>query len=247
MNINIEISNQEEIQNISENKNLPSSQNNNDELQDIKEEEEFYPIMSRIKRDLKEKRKKKLEKKEESKNSKNKLNTSLEPQKKSFIKFSKKDMNSKRLNTLLSLEPFFSDFSANSEKKDEEFLKILSEEYKEEKYDINKIIYRYGDEADKFFILSEGNISLFMPFTEVMIMNIDEFYIYILRLRRYNEIEMINNVLLLNKGKFMVEFDEGFNLDDYILKLYNTSLKLKYDATFLYKSYIQPKKKKQKN
>ena len=41
----------------------------------------------------------------------------------------------------------------------------------------------------------------------------------------------------------MVEFDEGFNLDDYILKLYNTSLKLKYDATFLYKSYIQPKKK----
>ena len=244
MNINIEISNQEEIQNISENKNLPSSQNNNDELQDIKEEEEeFYPIMSRIKRDLKEKRKKKLEKKEELKNSKNKLNTSLEPQKKSFIKFSKKDMNSKRLNTLLSLEPFFSDFNANSEKKDEEFLKILSEEYKEEKYDINKIIYRYGDEADKFFILSEGNISLFMPFTEVMIMNIDEFYIYILRLRRYNEIEMINNVLLLNKGKFMVEFDEGFNLDDYILKLYNTSLKLKYDATFLYKSYIQPKKK----
>ena len=48
-------------------------------------------------------------------------------------------------------------------------------------------------------------------------MNIDEFYIYILRLRRYNEIEMLNNVLLLNKGLFLIDFDEKFVIDDYII------------------------------
>ena len=72
-------------------------------------------------------------------------------------------------------------------------------------------------------------------------MNIDEFYIYILRLRRYNEIEMLNNVLLLNKGLFLIDFDEKFVIDDYIIKLYNTSLKIKFDATFVYQD--RPKKK----
>ena len=82
---------------------------------------------------------------------------------------------------------------------------------------------------------------MFFPFTEIVNMNIDEFYIYLLRLRRYNEIEMLNNVLLINQGKFMVEFDESFDFDDYILKLYNTSLKLKFDSTFLNKGQTRKK------
>jgi hypothetical protein len=64
-------------------------------------------------------------------------------------------------------------------------------------------------------------------------MNIDEFYIYILRLRRYNEIEMLNDVLLLNNGTFMKEIGSSFNIDEYIYKLYRTYIKIKYDPNFL--------------
>ena len=232
-----------------ENNEIKSPQNKNEELHDIKEEEEdeYYPIMSRIKRDLKEKKNKKFGKKEEAKNEKAKKNKSNSNSKLPFMKISKKNNSSNRLNILLTLEPFHTDFKENSDKKGEEYLKALSEDYKEEKYNENNIIYKYGDEADKFFVVNKGNVSLFMPFTETVNMNIDEFYIYLLRLRRYNEIEMLNDVLLLNQGKFMFEFDESFDIDEYILKLYNTSLKLKFDPSSLYKTQAKKKIPKIKN
>ena len=214
------------------------------DLENIKEDddEEFTPIMSRIKRDKREKKKNKFNKYEEYRINKfGDIFKSNKERKLSFTKLSHIDLNSSRLNTLLALNPFCSDFKENIEKKGEEYLNILSEEYVKEKYKENNIIYKYGDEADRFFVIYEGNVSLFFPFTEVVNMNIDEFYIYILRLRRYNEIEMLNNVLLLNKGLFLIDFDEKFVIDDYIIKLYNTSLKIKFDATFVYQE--RPKKK----
>ena len=232
-----------------ENNEIKNPTNKIEELHDIKEEEEdeYYPIMSRIKRDLKEKKIKKLEKKEEAKNDKAKKEKSNSNSKLPFMKISRKNNSSNRLNTLLTLEPFHTDFKENSDKKGEEFLKALSEDYKEEKFNENNMIYKYGDEADRFFVINKGNVSLFMPFTETVNLNIDEFYIYLLRLRRYNEIEMLNDVLLLNQGKFMFEFDESFDIDEYILKLYNTSLKLKFDTSFLYKTQKKKKIPKIKN
>ena len=215
------------------------------DLENIKEDddEEFTPIMSRIKRDKREKKKNKFNKYEEYRiNNFGDIFKSNKERKLSFTKLSHIDLNSSRLNTLLALNPFCSDFKENIEKKGEEYLNILSEEYVKEKYKENNIIYKYGDEADRFFVIYEGNVSLFFPFTEVVNMNIDEFYIYILRLRRYNEMEMLNEVLLINKGLFIIDFDEKFNIDEYIIKLYNTSLKLKFDRTFVYRN--RPKKKK---
>ena len=66
-----------------------------------------------------------------------------------------------------------------------------------------------------------------------MFLNIDEYFIYLLRLRRYNEIEMLNNVLLMNECAFMKEIDDAFNFDDFIVKLYNTLIKLKFSPSFL--------------
>ena len=164
---------------------------------------DYTPIMSRIKQDKKDKRKLKLNKNEEPKIKKFSDVFKLSDKRKlSFTKLSHKELYSPRLNTLLSLNPFCSDFKENIEKKAEEYLNTISDEFVEEKYKENNIIYKYGDEADKFFVIYKGSVSLFFPFTEIVNMNIDEFYIYILRLRRYNEIEMLNNVLLLNKGLF---------------------------------------------
>ena len=150
-----------------------------------------------------------------------------------YMKLNQSISNNLKINNLLNLEPFFSDFNNNMDKKGKEILREIASEYRDEKYEINKVVFRYGDEADKFYIINEGEVSLYFPFTEIINMNIDEFFIYILRLRRYNEIEMLNDVLLLNNGEFMKEFDEGFQIDDYIYKLYTTYLKLIFDPTFL--------------
>ena len=134
---------------------------------------------------------------------------------------------------LVTLEPFFSEFNNLMDKNGDKILSEISCVSSEDKFESNKIIYKYGDEIDKFYIIYEGQVELFFPFTEEVYMNIDEFYIYILRLRRYNEIEMLNDVLLLNEGKFLKEIGRKFNIDKYIYKLYMSYLKLKYDPDYL--------------
>ena len=133
---------------------------------------------------------------------------------------------------LITLEPFFSEFNNLIEKKGKKIFLEISCLSNEDLFESNKIIYKYGDEIDKFYIIYEGQVELFFPFTEEVYMNIDEFYIYILRLRRYNEIEMLNDVLLLNEGKFLKEIGRKFNIDKYIYKLYISYLKLKYDPDY---------------
>ena len=212
-------------------------------LQKIKEEKEFLPIMEKIvsKNNKKEKRVKLLKNIIEEKFD---INDNFKP---SSLKLSRGkgniDMNKYKI--LMGLEPFFSNFNNHMEKKGDEIIKEICNDYKDEEFEEDKIIFRYGDEADRFFLILDGEVSLYFPFTEVIEMNIDEYYIYILRLKRYNEIEMLNNILLLNHGEFMVEFDEGFNMDEYLIKLYNTYLKLKFDPSFLVKDEL-PKKKKVK-
>ena len=213
----------------------------------INEEDEFRPIIQKIfiKKSQKEKgNNENIRNINEENSFGSQKKEELEPSLKlPYMRLSKGKLNTFKYNTLLNLEPFFSDFNNNMDKKGEELIKEISNDYKDEQFESNKIIFRYGDEADRFFIIKEGKVSLYFPFTEVINMNIDEYYIYILRLRRYNEIEMLNNVLLLNRGEFMVEFDEGFTMDEYLIKLYNTYLKLKFDPSFLYKEEFTKKKK----
>ena len=208
------------------------------------EEEEFLPIQKIFIKSSKKEiiKDKKIENTKEENNDISNNNEESDSNL-SFKLFSEQKKNSQKYINLLDLEPFFTQFNNHMEKKGEEIIKEISNDYKVEEIEQNKIIFRYGDEADKFFIINEGEVSLYFPFTEVINMNIDEYYIYILRLRRYNEIEMLNNVLLLNHGEYMVEFDEGFDMDEYVIKLYNTYLKLKFDPSFLYQDDLQKKKK----
>lgn len=223
------------------NKNIHRIQLKNN-LNDIKQSDnnvikENYPIINILKLSKNDKSLKKSESFKSQKKSKN-SNSKLP-----FLSLSKTKVNNLKINTLLNLEPFFTDFNIAMDKKGKEILKEIACDYREEKYEQNKIIFRYGDEADKFYLIYDGKVSLFFPFTEIAYMNIDEFFIYILRLRRYNEIEMLNAVLLLNHREFMKEMDEGFLIDDFIFKLYSTYLKLKFDPTFL--NYQEnPKKRK---
>ena len=140
----------------------------------------------------------------------------------------------KRINILMDLEPFFSEFNDIMDNNGQKIITEISCESSEDIFEKNKIIYKYGDEIDNFYLILDGEVELFFPFTEEIYMNIDEFYIYILRLRRYNEMEMLNDVLLLNNGKYLQELGGKFKVDKYIYKLYLTYIQLKFDPDFLY-------------
>ena len=148
---------------------------------------------------------------------------------------------------LLTLEPFFPEFNKLMDKNGDNIIAEISYASKEDFFEKNKIIYKYGDEVDRFYIIYEGEVELYFPFTEEVEMNIDEFYIYILRLRRYDEFEMLNDVLLLNEEKFLKEINGKFDVDRYIYKLYISYIRLKFDPEYLFKEENKDKNDKSSN
>ena len=148
-----------------------------------------------------------------------------------------------RVNNLQNLFPFYPELDSFMEKEGEKILGEIAVESYEDIIEKDKIIYKYGDEIKQFYLILDGQVDLFFPFTEEIEMNIDEFYIYILRLRRYNEMEMLNDVLLLNDMNFMKEIGMNFNIDKYIYKLYLTYLRIEIDPEFLIKEGTKDKKK----
>ena len=140
--------------------------------------------------------------------------------------------NEQRVNYLMNLNPFYKEYHS-IEKHSENVIRTISPEYRGKIFSGNQVIFRYGDEVTDFYIIHKGKVHLYFPFTESLYMNIDEYYIYLLRLRKYGEIEMLNNVLLMNRNAFMKVNDEPFDFDNYILKLYNTYIKIKFSPVFL--------------
>ena len=139
-----------------------------------------------------------------------------------------------RIKFLTSLNPFYDDFS-RFDRHSEAIIAAISPEYKGAVYPGNHIIFRYGDELNNFYLIHKGKVNIYCPFTESVYMTMEEYYVYLLRLRRYNEIEMLNNVLLMNNNIFLRDVEDQFNFDKYILKLYNTYIKLKFSPDYLTK------------
>ena len=92
-----------------------------------------------------------------------------------YMRLTQSKVNNLKINNLLNLEPFFTNFNNNMEKKGRDIIREIASEYKDEKYELNKVVFRYGDEADRYFIINEGEVSLYFPFTETVDMNIDEY------------------------------------------------------------------------
>ena len=144
---------------------------------------------------------------------------------------------------LYHLQPFSSNLSLCLENSKEDCIRRFIYDYKNEKFKKNKIIYKYGDEADKFYIIQEGKVDLIFPYYEILELNIDEYYSYLLKLRRFNEIEMLNNVILLNDKAYLEAIDKSFTFDDWIKTAYNTLIQILLHPHFLKENVLTKKKK----
>ena len=145
-----------------------------------------------------------------------------------LINKSKRDLNDneKIIKFLYNLEPFNSRLNLCLENNKEDCIRRFIYDYKNEIYEKNKIIFKYGDEANKFFIIEEGKVDLIFPYYEYVELNIDEYYIYLLNLRKFNEIEILNEVILLNNKMYLEDIDKIFNFDDWIKTAFNTLIKM---------------------
>ena len=85
----------------------------------------------------------------------------------------------------------------------------------------NNLVCRYGERGEKFYIILKGKITFLVPKPSKCYLNLEEYIVYLMQLRKNNEFELINNLLAQNRIFYPIEDD---NLDRYILKEYERYL-----------------------
>ena len=89
----------------------------------------------------------------------------------------------------------------------------------------NNIVCRYGEKGEKFYIILKGKVTFFIPKMIKCYLNLEEYVNYLMQLRKNEEFELINNLLVENRSNYPIEDD---NLDEYLINEYES-----------YKKYLQ--------
>ena len=114
---------------------------------------------------------------------------------------------------LRTLKNFMNILSNETEEDLEKILYDISSRLKYEKYEKNQIICKYGDKADKFYIIFKGKILFLVPKMNKHYLSEEEYIEYLLNLRKKGEIELVNKII--NKNQLIFYYGEDF--DEYIL------------------------------
>ena len=91
----------------------------------------------------------------------------------------------------------------------EELLFKISFALKYEYFEENKVIFQFGDKGVKFYLVLQGKVSILIPEKKTFSIPQDEYYAYLVKLKKYNELELISKLLTLNKGIFQIDEQEG--------------------------------------
>ena len=125
----------------------------------------------------------------------------------------------KLISFLYNLKPFNQIFSEGEKKDIQKIISNLSSSLQYEHYPKNKIIYKFGQNYEKFFLILRGKVDILVPNEEEILLTEEEYYRYLLNLRIYNENNIINKILSKN---YMTFIKEEKNFDEWIKTAYNT-------------------------
>ena len=112
-------------------------------------------------------------------------------------------------NYLKTLEKFTKILKNTNVSLDELMNKVASM-MKYEEYVENSLLCKLGDKGDKFFLIFKGTISVIIPKENSIKMSNIEYIKYLLLLAIYQENELINKLLVLNKDIYFIEDKEIF-------------------------------------
>lgn len=70
----------------------------------------------------------------------------------------------------------------------------------------DNIICKYGDKADKFYIILKGLVSILIPKEETRLITLTDYFFYLCLLSFYEEYELIKNLYLMNNEELSYNF-----------------------------------------
>ena len=127
---------------------------------------------------------------------------------------------------LNKLEPFNQILTESKKEEVENILIILSNNLRYERIIKDKILLKYGDNLEKFYLIFQGKVDILIPNEEEISLTEEEYYYYLIRLRIFNELSLINTVISKNYITFHMEEK---NFDEWIKTAFNTIKFLKGD------------------
>ena len=95
-----------------------------------------------------------------------------------------------------------------------ELLYNISSQLKHEHIPKNKFIFKFGDKADKFYIILKGKVTFCVPKPNNHSLTEEEYILYLIKLRYNKEIDLIKKNMETNK----YTYDLGDNFEQFVLK-----------------------------
>ena len=132
-----------------------------------------------------------------------------------------------------------------SDLNEDEFEKILfhiSSRLNYEKYNKNEIICKYGDKAEKFYIILKGKVIFLVPKMNKFYMTEEEYIEHLMKLREYQEIELMKNIISHNQYIYYINNNNSnslLDLDEFIfnaIERHENNKENKY-SNYLYKKF----------
>ena len=99
----------------------------------------------------------------------------------------------------------------------EEFLYNFSSLLNYEHFPKNRFIFKFGEKAEKFYIILKGKVEFCVPKVNKLFMNEEEYILFLVKLRFNEETELIKKNLENNK----ISFNFGDNFDQFVLRTLN--------------------------
>ena len=101
----------------------------------------------------------------------------------------------------------------------EKLLTKLIYVFKYEYYKKNNLIFRFDDSSDKFYLILKGEVDFLVPNEEIIELTIEEYLIYLLRLRNNNEEFLLSQTIQKNIEKFKLS-ERDFDM--WVKRAYST-------------------------
>ena len=130
------------------------------------------------------------------------------------------------------LKNFMNIFKGQIENEElKELLNTMSSKLKHEHINKSKFIFKFGDKANKFYIIIKGKVTFCVPKKNKHYLSEQEYILYLIKLRCFKEIDLIKKNMEINK--FI--YDLGDNFDNFVL---NSLLKHEKEDEKIYSNEV---------
>jgi hypothetical protein len=102
----------------------------------------------------------------------------------------------------------FTNFIYSKSNNKSEIIPKISECLKYEKIPENRVICKFGEKGQKFYLILQGSCFCLLPDMEQILLTQYEYFDYLIRLKKFKEKDILNKILPLNKNAYELHSEE---------------------------------------